>query len=100
MVNYTQIMFQNCHVGPLKGVPDKRYLKKLFSCVNGQTSGIHRNEGVRKLGYMSILEQLSVYTTQSGSTTFPVPKNPGATVTYPSGKLTAAVVSATTRSHK
>ena len=49
---------------------------------------------------MSISAQLSLYNTQSGSTAFPVPKNPGANVTYLSENLTAAVISATTRAHK
>ena len=47
-----------------------------------------------------MLSQPSVYATQSGSTSFPVPTNPGVTVTYPSGNLTAAVISATTRAHE
>ena len=62
MVNDTQI------VGPLEGVPDKIYLHKLGGYVNGQTSGIHSNEGGGTLGYMSISAQPSVYATQSGST--------------------------------
>ena len=68
--------------------------------VKGQTSGIHRNEGVRKLGYMSISEQPSVHATQSGNTVLLVPKNSGATVTYRSGNLSVAVISGTTRSRK
>ena len=68
MVNDTQIVFQNCPVGPLEGISDKIYINKLGSYVKGQTSGIHSNEVGRKLGYMSILAQPSVYATQSGST--------------------------------
>ena len=49
---------------------------------------------------MSISSQPSVYNTQSGITAFPVPTNPGAIVTYPSGNLTAAIISATTRAHE
>ena len=49
---------------------------------------------------MSISAQLSVCATQSGIAAFPVPTNPGATVTYLSENLTAAVISATTRAHK
>ena len=64
MVNVTQIMFKNCFVGPLEGVPDKIYLNKLGEYANGQTPGIHSNEGDGKLGYMSISTQLSVYATQ------------------------------------
>ena len=41
-----------------------------------------------------------MYATQLGSRSFPVPTNPCATVTYPSGNLTAAVVSATTRAQE
>ena len=53
-----------------------------------------------KLGYMSILEQLSVYATQSGSTAFPVPTDQGAIMTYPSVNLTTAVISEITRAYK
>ena len=49
---------------------------------------------------MSISSQPSMYTTQSGSTEFPVPTNPGATETYPSGNLTASVKSESARAHK
>ena len=50
MVNDTQIVFQNCPAGPLEDVPDKIYIDKLDAYVNGQTDGIHRNEGGGKLG--------------------------------------------------
>ena len=72
--------------------PRQNISKKLSIYVNGQTSGIHRNEGGGKLGYICILAQPSVYATQSGSTSFSVPKNLGVTVTYPSGNLTTAVI--------
>ena len=64
MVNDTQIIFQNRPVRPLEGVPDKIYLDKLGTYVNGKTSDIHKNEGGGKLGYMSILSQQIVYATQ------------------------------------
>ena len=64
MVNDTQIVFQICPVRPLEGVPDKIYLDKLGTYVNGKTSDIHRNEGGGKLGYMSISAQQIVYATQ------------------------------------
>ena len=50
MVNDMQIVFQSCPVGPLEGVPDKIYLDELGAYVNGQPSGIHRNEDCGKLG--------------------------------------------------
>ena len=65
MVNETQIAFQNFPVGPLEGVTDKISTNKLGVYVNGQTLGIHRNEGGGgKLCYISILAQPSVYATQ------------------------------------
>ena len=79
--------------------PRQNISKKLSIYVNGQTSGIHRNEGGGKLGYICILAQPSVYATQLG-TAFPVPTNPGATVTYPSGNLTSADILATSRSQE
>ena len=100
MVNDTQIMCQNCSVGPLEGITDKIYLDKVGVYVNRQTSGINSNEYRSKLGYMSILEQTSVYATQPGRTELPVPTNPGATVTYPSGNVTAAVILATKTAHE
>ena len=57
MVNYTQIVFQNCHVRSLEGVPEKIYLNKLVAYVNIQMSGIHSNEGGTKFGYISISAQ-------------------------------------------
>ena len=62
MVNDTQIVFQNCPVGPLEGVPDKIFLDELGAYINGQTLGIHINEGGGNWGCMSILAQPSVYT--------------------------------------
>ena len=56
MLNDTQIVFQYCPVGPLEGVPDKIYLNKFGRYVNGETLGIHINEGGRKLGNMYISE--------------------------------------------
>ena len=100
MVNDTQIVFQNFPVGPLESAPDKIYLEKIGAYVNRKTSVIQINEGGGKLGYMDFLPQASVYANPSGSTALPVPTNPGATVTYPSGNLTAAVISATTRAHE
>ena len=89
MVNDTQIVFQNCPVGPLEGVPGKKNIDKLGAYLNVQTSGVHSNEGSEELG---ISAQPSRYATQSGSTSFSVPKNLGVTVTYPSGNLTTAVI--------
>ena len=57
MVNDTNMVFQNFPVGPLEGVPDKTYLHKRGTYVNGQTLVIHRNEGGKKLGHMSISAQ-------------------------------------------
>ena len=48
---------------------------------------------------MYISEQPSAYATKSVITALPVPTNPGVTVTYPSGNLTAAVASATIKEH-
>ena len=62
MLNDTQIVFQYCPVGPLEGVPDKIYLNKFGRYVNGETLGIHINEGGGNGGCMSILEQPIVYT--------------------------------------
>ena len=64
MVNDTQIAFQNCPVGPLEGVLDKIHIYKLGAYVNRKMLGIHSNEGGRRLGYLSISAQLSVYATQ------------------------------------
>ena len=57
MLNETQVVFQNFPVGPLEGVPEKIYLDKLGTYFNGQTAGIHSNEGGGKLGNMYILDQ-------------------------------------------
>ena len=91
-----QIQFQNSPVKPLEGILDIIYIDLIGVYVNGKTSGIHNNKGGGKLCYMSILEQPSVYATQSGSTEFPLPKHPGATVTCPSGNVMEAIISATT----
>ena len=96
MVNGTQIVFKNFPVGPLEGAPEK-YLDKIGAYVKRQSPGIHRDEGGRKLGYMYISEQPSAYATKSVITALPVPTNTGATVAYPSGNLTAAVISAAPR---
>ena len=64
MINDTQIVFQNVPVGTQEGAPDKIYINKLGADANGQTSVIHSNKGGRKLVYLSILAQLSVYATQ------------------------------------
>ena len=100
MLNETQVVFQNFPVGPLEGVPEKIYLDKLGTYFNGQTAGIHSNEGGGKLCYVSISAQKSVYATQSCSTSFPVSTDPGGTVTYPSRNIMAAVLSATTRANE
>ena len=100
MINATRIVFQNFPVGPLEGVSDKIYIDKLGAHVRGQTLGIYSNESGGKLFCVSILEQPSLYATQSVSIPFPVPKNPGATVTYPNGNLTAPVVSEKTRENE
>ena len=100
MINDTQILIQNFPAGNLEGDPYKIFLDKIGVYVNKQTSGIHSNEGWRKLGYISISEQPSVYATQSGITEFPVSINLGKTVTYPGGNLMEAVILATKRSHQ
>ena len=83
-----------------KASQTKIYIKNLGTYINGQTLGIHINEGVGKLGYMYIQAQPSVYATKSCSTALPVPTNPGATVVYPSGNLTVAIILAKTRAHE
>ena len=100
MVNDTQTVFQNFPVKPLEGVIEKINIDELVVYVKEQTSGIHRNKVGGKLVYMSILVQPRLYTTQSGSTASPVPTNPCANMTYPSGNLTAAIISATTRAYE
>ena len=82
MKNNTQIIFENCPFQPSDSVPDKIYLGVLSVYVNSQTAGIHSNEGGASLCYIAILAQPSIYDTQLLSIEFPVPINPGATITY------------------